>query len=93
MWWDHKNAHTKELYPGSAVTVFFSVRCYDYNGRYGRFDGVNTAIAFNVLAVILISEDWDVVKSGEYLPLGDRALGVDGSRGMEEFNTVDDEII
>jgi hypothetical protein len=93
-WWDSKNEYNQPLLVGSAVMVFFTVRGYDYTGRQIQMDGLNTAISFNVLSIVLISDRWDEVKSSKYDSLDNSlSLGVDRKRSVTELDTYTDTIV
>ena len=88
-WWDHDRSRTAPLLPGSAVMVFFSARGYEYQGRYGKFEGVDTAIGLSVLSVVLVSNEWNAIWFSDYLHIGEEVFGVDGSRTIKELENIE----
>jgi hypothetical protein len=93
-WWNSKNEYNKPLLVGSAVMVFFTVHGYDYAGRQVQMEGLDTALSFNVLSVVLISDSWDEVKSSKYEALdASLSLGVDKKHSVTELDTYTDTIV
>jgi hypothetical protein len=82
------------LLPGSAILLFFSVRTYAYNGKYGTFDGLEKALGLNVLSMVLVNDEHDLGNTGGYAKIGyDRAVGIDRVRKIEELEFVMDVIV
>ena len=92
-WWNDDYTHAGALLPGSAVMVFFSVRGYDYQGKYGSFGDLDTAVGFSILSIILVNDQWDAVRQSQYVHIGNEAFGVDRIRCVDKFETVEDMIV
>ena len=73
--------------------VFFSAQAYQYQGRYSNFNGVDTALGLNILALVLISDKPGAIDSSDYLQISGEAFGVDESRTVEELENVEDVFV
>jgi hypothetical protein len=74
--------------------VFFSCKGYDYTGKHGGYQGLETAIGLNVLSVVVVNEDLKKVRDkSEFGCVGEEFYGVDERRQVLELDTVTDEIL
>lgn len=87
-WWNIDRALHKKVEIGSAVMVFFSVAAYDYKGKCGNLEGLDTTIALSLQALVLISDRWDDVPTSRLTTLDSAPFGVSKTRNVNETREI-----